>query len=972
MSATPPASSIESTAPPTSAAPPAPADPAHGWISRAALILALAVVGGNLLLSSPPRGETYPGAIPWGSLSVLRPLTEVLSLGGVLSTVRGTEIKDLLLQGGAVVALLLLACRLLLLPLLASARFHWTRPCYAAQYLLWAWVAISALSVFWSADPALSLGQAALYGLALAWATALAWTLSPADARRLLIGLAVLGGVAGALCVWYYFERNPHHRPGFPVGNPATLSACMLPGLLLGLSYLGGAAYRLGRFGRLTDVRAPVRFALSRPLLWLGVSLVPLAACFSLAGSRAATLGLLVGVAVVVLLNAGRRARAILGVLALAVVGAASWWIASYSRFDVAMARSDTIRFRLYAWRYAAELWRESWLASVCGQGAGTYPALAGQLSIRDRVLDPAAFQAEMVEHAHNELFEILTEIGLIGGVTFLGGWLATLAAGAAAVRAARVLQERWLHIGLIAAIAALMMDSMFSPGLRLAAVPAVFYTLLGILWALSRATPAEHPAHAAMTTAETLRALGGRRRRAPVIAGAAVLLAVTMGAGILTGKNARAVVWEGAANEQLREGKPVAAAETFGRASGEILDPVRQLVTQAMALHARLSAAGQAFVAWEARAGSDAEETPATTRPETEAARQLALRRCQATYKAADALHNRAPTLFFTGLVAGSAAELLGHLEREFDPESAQQWYQRAGQAFRLQKLWRPYDVETLLALTHYPGPVWFHLGLLRDALRSPVGYDRWGQSLPFEVVRARWHDALANLAEEPGFDETLNEFLAVVGPLSQESDLDTLAASRAPEVYRLAAQAAALRGDLEKAEYLTAKAAALYEPLRARLKTLYSVTLLEQANLVLAGPPARAAEAVELLKRAIAELPVIQEQKYEEMSRPFRGRLADAYVTLAARQIRTQPPPRPQAEEWLAAALEQMPSHVLAWSWTAWLAAEKGDVGRVKALLEEAEAHGVAPEFVEQIRGSLCQEFPELCAALRAPAAP
>jgi len=99
------------------------------------------------------------------------------------------------------------------------------------------------------------------------------------------------------------------------------------------------------------------------------------------------------------------------------------------------MARGATVRLRLYAWRYAACCGRP---ARSAARGPAAYPRLAGVLAAPDMTLDPAAFMGEresIVEHAHNELFEVLTEIGLVGGVTFVAGLLATLFAGSALLR---------------------------------------------------------------------------------------------------------------------------------------------------------------------------------------------------------------------------------------------------------------------------------------------------------------------------------------------------------------------------------------------------------------------------------------------------------------------------------------------------------------------------------------------------------
>ena len=94
----------------------------------------------------------------------------------------------------------------------------------------------------------------------------------------------------------------------------------------------------------------------------------------------------------------------------------------------------------------------------------------------------------------------------------------------------------------------------------------------------------------------------------------------------------------------------------------------------------------------------------------------------------------------------------------------------------------------------------------------------------------------------------------------------------------------------------------------------------------------------------------------------------MADECVRLAQLDIRRPSDQRPPVEQWLAAALEQKPDHLGAWSWLAWLAAEGGDVTAVRTILADAARRGLRPEDIQRIRGSLCQEFPALCEKIQA----
>ncbi|HMQ14512.1 MAG TPA: hypothetical protein PKC49_00930, partial [Phycisphaerae bacterium] len=267
-------------------------------LSRAALVLAIGVLGGSFLLISPAGDATFPGAIPWRDGSILHVVVGLLSLNGAVATARGVEIKDLVLHLGAGLGLALLALRLFVSGIAPSGRRVTWGAWTLAQAFLLAWVACSLASAAWSGDAALSLGQATLYALALAWAVSLAWTLESRDIPALLAAYVVVATAAAALTVWYFYERNPYHRPGFPIGNPGPLAACLLPAIVLCLVRLGPA------------LKARPRSAAA----WreIGLSVIPLAPlgwAFWLTGSRSGLLAAAAAAAVAAFLHLPRRVR---------------------------------------------------------------------------------------------------------------------------------------------------------------------------------------------------------------------------------------------------------------------------------------------------------------------------------------------------------------------------------------------------------------------------------------------------------------------------------------------------------------------------------------------------------------------------------------------------------------------------------------------------------------------------------------
>lgn len=891
---------------------------------------------------SPPENAEYPGAIPWSQNSLLRPLTSAMSLFGAVHSPRGTEIKDLAFHLAAAVFLLLLAARCIVGVLCRDERPIGRGPWLIAQVLLAAWVALSAASAAWSPNPSASLGQASLYAFGLAYAAALAWSIESRDVPRLLWGYVALAVAVSVLCICYFHFRNPNHRPGFPIGNPSTLAACILPALLI-------CGVRLISLWT-TESETPARVRVALGLL---AAIVPLAWCFMLTDSRGAQVGLIAGAGGALFMLAPRRIRWWTGA-ALPLLLIAGWWILSANQ-ELAMARGATIRYRLYAWQYAAALW---WNRPISGCGAGTFPMLAGPLSTGDRALDPAAFLSDAVDHAHNELFEVLTEIGLLGGVTFVGGYVATLLGAASVLRANQSPARRALLLGLIAGFIGLMADSMFGVGLRLAAVPAVYYTLLALVWASTRSVMLSHAPDAP-------RPAWLRGVRAAAAIGA---IALAVGAASLAARNWAAVSREYAAMTAASRGDFSTAFTDARAAADELLDPVRALVVREHAVRYAASNAERAFAALRSA------EPPVNR----ETLRSAAVDRARQTIAAAVELNEQAPSFGRPLTFAAQSAEMLAELERETDASASAQYATLAIQLWRAQQQQRRFDRTTNLAIARWTADAGELLGLLRDALRSGFPTPEW---------RERLQAAMA----QPGFDAVLDAFVQSVGTCHPETDPDALILHGAGEVLRLAALAAAAKGDFTAAEANAARAAALYRPLRLRYPELYSVAVAERSDYLLRASPAEARRAAALVREAIDALPVIQPQKFADMRRPYGVRLAlallasgdeagarsalqlefsdaaadklaDAYVELSLCFVRAAPGTLP-VDAWIDAALRQQPAHPRAWLARCWrLAAHSAGVAELSDALAAAKESGVSDADLLAIRRQIAADFPQL----------
>jgi len=495
------------------------------------LFLLVLVLAGNNFLTSSGRGQEE-GAVPWSADSLLQPLVEALNLRYAFPTPLGVEVKSWVFGAGTATAMIVAAIGWYLTCVQqrrrrAKASTDHTDPvgatatCEApgeprpsggyagkrlpanmsalagAQFMLAILVVYSFVSANWSVTWDISLGGSVVLGAQFAWAIALGRGMNPRAARigaRILLVITVL---TAGLAIWYFYERNPAFRAKYPIGNPLFLAAVLLPAILLCGCGLGG------RLQAWTRHHSPAS-------LWFGllaglVALTVLLWCFLLtgarppadatlalrfktlllAGSRAALIGLSVGLLTIPFMLLGKRTKITLAVTtALIVVAIATVMVPRWQ--DVSQfGRGATVRLRLYAWSYALQMVKQR---SFTGIGQGGYSLLADgpDFAGRDALSDPLAMQGRLA-HAHNEWIETWADLGTIGLAFLLAGYLLTFLAGASTIKRLADPQDRWVLAGLLAALVALGVEEFASVGLRVPGLPAVYYTVLGLTWAMCR-----------------------------------------------------------------------------------------------------------------------------------------------------------------------------------------------------------------------------------------------------------------------------------------------------------------------------------------------------------------------------------------------------------------------------------------------------------------------------------------------------
>ena len=801
--------------------------------------LIAATLAGNCLLTSGPFA-TLEGARDWQEESPLKAVVHVLNLNYAQTTARGVAIKWLVFGVGAGLAAMVCGIAAAVpprpgdeaseqdtvirapgdAPPAVALTKRQIPPLGAAKTLMAAYVLWSFCSALWSSAPGLALGGSTLLAMGVVWSLALARGLNrPAAVTGGFVLIAVLG-LTAVLALAYYDERNPMLRASYPVGNPLFLAACLIPGVLLSVGVSCAAVVNaIGKRRRAYLLILVACAAAAAVMLWT----------LKLTGARGAALALAGGLALIVLLSVSRRAKlpVALACMAVAVAGLIYLW----PRFtaESPTGRDDTLRLRAYSWSYALDLIQDSrWI----GHGQGGFVQLGDSRAVEDVLDDPMPLMAR-IAHAHNEWLETWADLGSIGAMLVLGALVFTLWAAIRAFRRLRPAVWRWSLIALTASLAALLVEECAAPGLRVAGLPAVFYTVLGLIWALSR-EPDSPPAEVRPQGA-------GRRLSGAVgIAVGGALLVVS----IIDFHAARAYYRVVSELERGDFEQAVALAE---QARARRLNPYRRLAALERLCSTHLYIARDYQTSSFERYG----RAHATDPPDghllnlANEHRSRSEGHIQRGLELVDILVGQSPDYWNSGWLAFRLYQLrLAYAQVDGNTQLFRDTIQPATEALGRELARRPY--ESRLAI-HYAEAA---------AQTTPLNeiIDIIARPLRFGPIPPEYSVFLARLSNTEVFDEALGPAWEGIVPPFGEAALEE---RLIPEKLRLAALIRFIRQDYVNALETARTAIPYYESLTRDSGIGLATTLTELADYQLFGDPSNMQDAIANAERAMTVLP-------------------------------------------------------------------------------------------------------------------
>jgi tetratricopeptide (TPR) repeat protein len=135
---------------------------------------------------------------------------------------------------------------------------------------------------------------------------------------------------------------------------------------------------------------------------------------------------------------------------------------------------ASSVARRLYFYRGA---WQAFLSSPVIGQGIGNFAVFISKFRSPDYWM---VHSEDIVPHAHNEFLEILSETGILGFAGFIAVLILCTRSALIRLRAVSAV-DRHLLTGVLAAIAAILVDNLSSINLRTIPVAATFWVLLAL-----------------------------------------------------------------------------------------------------------------------------------------------------------------------------------------------------------------------------------------------------------------------------------------------------------------------------------------------------------------------------------------------------------------------------------------------------------------------------------------------------------
>lgn len=248
---------------------------------------------------------------------------------------------------------------------------------------------------------------------------------------------------------------------------------------------------------RMPEEAAPARKLLSStefPFLvfWIFIAAVLFAALVS-SHSRMGILSALVSlIAVLTLASTSQlsaKARVAVGALFLLGLVGVAVWVGS----DPAITRFETLndqythpgQDRLSIWRDTVQLIRRH---PILGSGFGSFATVYPSVQ--------TAFLNNVVDHAHCDYLEVVTELGLPGGILVFGGIFWVLALTFRRCRKNGAGYDKTISFACLGSIVAILLHSLADFNLYIPANTLIFAIILALAWSSANPTANPEPAH--------------------------------------------------------------------------------------------------------------------------------------------------------------------------------------------------------------------------------------------------------------------------------------------------------------------------------------------------------------------------------------------------------------------------------------------------------------------------------------------